>query len=241
MLSPSPHASGAPAAPAAPATDPKPEGGILLTPTVAAQLVGLGMLLASVIIGLLLFFLDKPDPAPIVLHPPPTPAPTATPHPTPTPSPLTVFVSGGVARPGMYQLGWDARVGDALTAAGGLQAGVDGALVNQAERLFDGAQVHVPLVEEEVNASSEAGPPPGLSGALNVSASTGGATGGGAGGLVNLNTASADGLMALPGIGPSKAAAIIANRPYDGVDDLDRVPGFGAKTIEQLRELVTTR
>lgn len=235
MPSPLPHT------PAPPAADPKPEGGILLTPTVAAQLVGLGMLLAAVIIGLLLYFLDKPDPAPIVLHPPPTPAPTATPLPTPTPSPLTVFVSGGVARPGMYQLGWEARVGDALDAAGGLQAGVDGALVNQAERLFDGAQVHVPLVEEVGTASSESGPPPGLSGALNVSAPAGGATGGGAGGLVNLNTASADGLMSLPGIGPSKAAAIIANRPYDAVDDLDRVPGFGAKTIEQLRELVTTR
>lgn len=231
MPPPSPYTS------AAPAADPKPEGGILLTPTVAAQLVGLGMLLATVIIGLLLYFLDKPDPAPIVLHPPPTPAPIATPLPTPTPSPLTVFVSGGVARPGMYQLGWDARVGDALTAAGGLQAGVDGALVNQAERLFDGAQVHVPLAKAEGIASSEGGPPPGLSGALNVSAPAGG----GAGGLVNLNTASADGLMSLPGIGPSKAAAIIANRPYDGVDDLDRVPGFGAKTIDQLRELVTTR
>lgn len=206
------------------------------------------MLLAAVIIGLLLFFLDKPDPAPIVLHPPPTPAPTATPVPTPTPSPLTVFVSGGVARPGMYQLGWDARVGDALAAAGGLQAGVDGALVNQAERLFDGAQVHVPLAEPSNVTSSESGPqsgpqsgpPPGLSGTAAISAPASGGAGG-AGGLVNLNTASADGLMSLPGIGPSKAAAIIANRPYDAVDDLDRVPGFGAKTIEQLRELVTTR
>lgn len=227
-------------------SDPKPEGGILLTPTVAAQLVGLGMLLMAVIIGLLLYFLDKPNPAPIVLHPPPTPAPTATSQPTPTPSPLTVFVSGGVARPGMYKLGWDARVGDALAAAGGLQTGVDGALVNQAERLFDGAQVHVPTVEEKDIASSENGPPTGLSGALSVSAPVGGTSGGeasgsGAGGLVNLNTASADGLMSLPGIGPSKAAAIIANRPYDAVEDLDRVPGFGVKTIEQLRELVATR
>ncbi len=224
----------------APVTDPRPEGGILLTPIVAAQLVGLGMLLAAVIIGLLLYFLDKPDPAPIVLHPPPTPAPTATPLPTPTPSPLTVFVSGGVARPGMYQLSGEARVGDALAAAGGLQAGVDGALVNQAERLFDGAQVHVPLAEPLNVTSSEGGPPAGLSGTVAL-AEPGGASGGATGGLVNLNTASADGLMTLPGIGPSKAAAIIANRPYDTVDDLDRVPGFGEKTIDQLRELVTTQ
>lgn len=232
MQAPSPPASSADA----PSTQP-----VVLPTRLVVHIFALGMLTATVIIGLLLFLLQKPDPAPIVLHPPPTPAPTVTPLPTSTPSPLTVFVSGGVARPGMYQLGWDARVGDALTAAGGLQADVDGALVNQAERLFDGAQVHVPLAEETSIASSESGPPPGLSGALNVSAPAGGGADGGAGGLVNLNTAGADGLMALPGIGPSKAAAIIANRPYDSVDDLDRVPGFGAKTIEQLRELVTTR
>ncbi len=210
---------------------------LLLTPLNAARLMALGALLMAVAIGLLAFLLYKPQPAPIVLHPPPTPAPTATPLPTPTPSPLTVFVSGGVAQPGLYVLAWDARVGDALTAAGGLQTGVDGAQINQAERLFDGAQVHVPEMETINAASSESGPPPGLSGTLAVSAPAGGATGG----LINLNTASADELMSLPGIGPSKAAAIIANRPYDSTDDLDRVPGFGIKTIDQLRALVTTR
>jgi len=202
----------------------------------------LGALFAAVVFGLLLFLLDKPEPAPIVLHPPPTPAPTATPLPTATPSPLTVFVSGGVIRPGVYTLAWDARVGDVLAAAGGLQEDVDGALVNQAERLFDGAQVHVPQsVEADSAEVSTAGPPAGLSGALTIFAPSNGMPGGSTGGLVNLNTASAEGLMSLPGIGPSKAAAIIANRPYDSADDLDRVPGFGAKTIDQLRELVTTR
>lgn len=226
-----------------PTGPPEPSAPVILTPMLAAQLVGLGMLLMAVVIGLLLFFLDKPDPAPIVLHSPPTPAPTATPLPSPTPSPVTVFVSGGVARPGVYQLGWDARVGDALAAAGGLLAGVDGARVNQAERLFDGAQVHVPDGSEENPAESvaAAGPPPGISGTAADAGAPVSASGSGGGGLVNLNTASAEGLMALPGIGPSKAAAIIANRPYDGVDDLDRVPGFGPKTVDQLRELVTTR
>ncbi|MBX3050225.1 MAG: ComEA family DNA-binding protein [Caldilineaceae bacterium] len=219
-------------------TTPQP---MILTPLLAAQLIGLGALLATILLGVLLFLLDKPDPAPIALHPPPTPAPTATPQPTPTPSPLTVFVSGGVVQPGVYVLGWDARVGDALAAAGGLAAGVDGAQVNQAERLFDGAQVHVPQATESVGPAETNGPPPGLSGNMALAAPADGAATGGNSGLVNLNTASAEGLMSLPGIGPSKAAAIIANRPYDAVDDLDRVPGFGAKTIDQLRELVTTR
>ncbi len=220
---------------------PSPEA-ILLTPLHAARLVVLGFLLATVIIGLLYLMLRKPDPAPIVLHPPPAPGPTSTPVPTATPSPLTVFVSGGVAQPGLYVLAWDARVGDALSAAGGLQEGVDDTQVNQAEKLFDGAQVHVPGVEDvgtDVGVIQN-GPPPGLSGSAAPAPQTG-ASGGGAGGLINLNTASAEELMTLPGIGPSKAAAIIANRPYSSVDDLDRVPGFGAKTIDQLREAVTTQ
>lgn len=231
--------------PPAPQTDKTgvyPPSDALLTPIKAAQLLALGALLATVVIGLLLFLLRKPEPAPIVLHAPPTPAPTATPLPTPTPSPVTVFVSGGVAQPGLYVLAWDARVGDALAAAGGLQAGVNGALVNQAERLFDGAQVHVPLTEENAGIEiGQNGPPPGLSGTLASPVPLAESASGSAGGLVNLNTASAEALMTLPGIGPSKAAAIIANRPYDSVDDLDRVPGFGIKTVDQLRELVTTR
>lgn len=216
-----------------------PSGAVVLTPLLAAQLIGLGVLLATVIIGLFLLLLRKPEPQPIVLHPPSPPEPTATPLPTATPSPLTVFVSGGVAQPGLYTLAWNARVGDALAAAGGLQEGVDGARVNQAERLFDGAQVHVPEVEEAEtsSAATQGGPPPGLSGTITLAAPVGGS----ASGLVNLNTASAEGLMTLPGIGPSKAAAIIANRPYQSVDDLDRVPGFGEKTIDQLRDFVTTQ
>lgn len=227
----------APSSPASSA-DTLPSPSAVFPTRLAVQIFALGMLTATVLIGLFFLVLRRPDPAPIVLHPPPTPAPTATPLPTPTPSPLTVFVSGGVAQPGVYQLAWDARVGDALAAAGGLVDVADSARVNQAERLFDGAQVHVPLAAVDDTPVSAGGPPPGLSGTVAQAAPVGG---GGGDGLVNLNTASAEGLMALPGVGPSKAAAIIANRPYDSVDDLDRIPGFGAKTIDQLRGLVTTR
>ena len=61
----------------------------------------------------------------------------------------------------------------------------------------------------------------------------------GSGELVNLNTATAGELESLPGIGPSKAAAIIENRPYATIDELERVPGIGAKTVAQLRDRVT--
>jgi competence protein ComEA len=57
---------------------------------------------------------------------------------------------------------------------------------------------------------------------------------------VNVNSATAAELEALPGIGPAKAQAIIENRPYAAVDELDRVPGIGPATLERLRPLVTT-
>ena len=93
----------------------------------------LGFLLCAILAGVLMWFLRRPSPPPIVLHPPPTAAPTSTPLPTATPGPLFVFVSGGVQNPGLVELPAGARVGDALAKAGGLLADADPALVNQAE------------------------------------------------------------------------------------------------------------
>lgn len=208
----------------------------------AAKFAAFGFLLCAMLAGLLFWQLRRPVPVPIVLQPPPTAAPTALPQPSATPGPVTVFVSGGVSSPGLYRLAWDARVGDALLAAGGLLPDTDPALVNQAQALFDGAQIHVPLpVAEEVAASppeaaQSVAPPVGLSGNAPAPTSSSGAASAGA---VNLNSASAEALIALPGIGPSKAAAIIANRPYESVADLERVPGIGPKTVAQLAPLVT--
>ena len=198
----------------------------------------IGLLTALILVGGSDFLLRRTDPAPIVLHPPPTPAPTATPLPTVTPAPIIVFVSGAVQKPGTYALDIAARVGDAIAAAGGLTLYANPTLVNQAERLWDGAQIHVPKLEETAPTAPAAAPPSGLSGA---GSATGAAPSAGAnpGDLINLNSASAAQLETLPGIGASKAAAIIANRPYATVDDLDRVPGIGAKTLDQLRPYIT--
>lgn len=202
----------------------------------------LGALTATLFLGGSLFLLRQPEPPPIALQPPPTPAPTATPLPTATPAPMTVYVSGAVAYPGVYMLSPDARVGDAIESAGGLSTEADPILVNQAEKLWDGAQIHVPNLAvvspaggEPAPASRLAGPPAGVSGSSDAVAlaSSGSGTGG-----ININAASAAELETLPGIGPSKAVAIIENRPYASVDELERVPGIGAKTVAQLRESV---
>jgi competence protein ComEA len=63
-----------------------------------------------------------------------------------------------------------------------------------------------------------------------------------AAGKVDVNSASAAELASLPGIGDSKAAAIIAERekkPFASVDDLERVRGIGARTVEDLRSKVS--
>lgn len=202
----------------------------------------LGLLTAFTLAGAGIFVLRRPDPPPIQVMAPPTPAPTATAAPTPTPAPIFVYVSGAVMAPGAFTLAPNARVADAIAAAGGLRADADSALVNQAQPLYDGAQVHVPTMG---SAPSPAG---GLAGLLPTptpatrTATVANATVDSASASqIDLNTATQAELETLPGIGASKAAAIIANRPYATVDDLDRVPGIGPSTLNQLRPLVIVR
>ena len=204
----------------------------------------IGLLTALILVGGSTFLLRRPDPAPIVLHAPPTAAPTATELPTATPAPIIVFVSGAVQKPGTYALEATARVGDAITAAGGLTLYANTTLVNQAERIWDGAQIHVPKLEATAPdtppvAPQTTAPPAGLSGETTALSGRSSLPGDANGELVNLNNASAAQLETLPGIGASKAAAIIANRPYATVDELDRVPGIGTKTLDQLRPYIT--
>jgi competence protein ComEA len=195
------------------------------------------LLTAFTLAGIGIFVLRRPDPPPIRVMAPPTPAPTATATPTPTPGPIVVYVSGAVMAPGAFTLAPNARVVDAIVAAGGLRADADSAQVNQAQRLFDGVQVHVPVV------GAAPSPAAGLAGLLPTPTPAGlvATIGGAATGLIDLNTATQAELETLPGIGASKAAAIIANRPYATVEDLDRVPGIGPSTLNQLRPLVTVQ
>jgi competence protein ComEA len=151
-------------------------------------------------------------------------------------APVTVHVSGAVAQPGVYTLAGDGRVADALEAAGGLHAEADDALLNLALRLSDGARLHVPRTGEAplpaalvpVQPTTEANPP---ARSLTVDA-------GQPPGPVNLNSATLEELIALPGVGEKTAAAIIAARPFASIDQLDAVPGIGPVTLEEVRPLV---
>jgi competence protein ComEA len=147
---------------------------------------------------------------------------------TPTPvdvrADVTVHLTGAVTSPGVYTLPDGGRLQDAVSAAGGLAKEADQERVNLATRLRDGEQYHIPRLGAAPDQTPGLVAPP---------AST----------LVNLNTASAEQLATLPGIGATRAQAIVAYRqqqgPFQRVEDLLAVSGIGPSTLERLRSLVT--
>lgn len=138
---------------------------------------------------------------------------------------LVVDVSGGVARPGVYELKQGTRVIDAIKRAGGLlRKAVPGA-INRAAVLADGQQVVVPVLATTGGAGGEAG------GAVVAAAGLPDAP-------VSLGAATPEQLEEIEGIGPVTAAKIIEFRDSKGVgsiDDLDQVSGIGPVTMEALR------
>ncbi|HEY5489440.1 MAG TPA: ComEA family DNA-binding protein [Candidatus Limnocylindrales bacterium] len=155
--------------------------------------------------------------------------------PAPMPATLIVDVEGAVVSPGVHALPDGSRVGDAIAAAGGYAATVDIAVasrsLNLAARLTDGQQVHVPALGETAAPASA----PDAGGG-------GGASAAPAGGLVDINHATAEELDTLPGIGPVTAQKIIDARtqaPFASVDELQSRGVVGASTFEKLRDLIT--
>ena len=128
-------------------------------------------------------------------------------------------------QPGVYQLAGDARVRDAIVAAGGPTDAADWNTLNLAAAIGDGAKVYVPVEGEDVPPTQQPNP-----------------TGADEAGLpIDVNAAGAAELELLPGVGPATATAIITERerngPFLDVDDLDRVPGIGPAKLDALRDL----
>lgn len=155
---------------------------------------------------------------------------------------LCVHVDGAVKAPGVYYLESGARIIDAVEEAGGFTKKAYSAAVNLAQPLEDGQQVLIPTLDEKAgtapageSSGSNTAPAPG-------SASSTAGKSASAGGLVNINQASAAELVTLSGIGEATAAKIIADReangPFASVDDLTRVSGIGPKKLEALRDFI---
>lgn len=194
-----------------------------------------------------------------------TPAPAVeTPAPKPAPEPMYyVHVAGAVKRPSLYLLSPGSRVMQAIKAAGGPTAKADLDSVNLAEKIKDGEKVYVPV---KVAAAPMLSPPGNAIGHQSIvpdaapstpaptqpSAKTAKSTKAAAGkpaklsspsqGQVNINTASAEQLQRLPGIGPAMAARVIAYRQQAGgfkqLEDLQEVGGIGPKKYAKMAPLI---
>lgn len=159
---------------------------------------------------------------------------------------LYVDVKGKVKKPGLYRFAPGKRVADAIEEAGGALPQADLDQINLAQPLADGTALIIPA-----KGSSGTSPLPGvgLSSPASVQVGGNGTPSAGSskqpGRTVNLNSATVQELMTLPGIGESRAAAILEYRTQVGrfrsVDELKKVSGIGAKMFEKIKDHIVAQ
>jgi competence protein ComEA len=150
------------------------------------------------------------------------------------PSTIVVEIGGAVATPGVYALPGSARLVDAIDAAGGAKPSADLAQINLAQRIRDEQKITIPVIDSLAESAGDLATP--MPSAQQRIVGT-------AGDRININTATAAELVALPGIGESLAKAIVDDRlvagPYQSVEDLARVSGISPRMVEEIKDLIT--
>ncbi|AZO94985.1 helix-hairpin-helix domain-containing protein [Halocella sp. SP3-1] len=146
---------------------------------------------------------------------------------------IIIHIAGEVKQSGVYELPGDARVIDAVMAAGGETSYADLDSMNLASPVFDGEKIYVPsIIETKLSDKSY------VSG--NKLSSTGVSSN-----KININKASSKELEELPGIGPSKASSIIDYRDeigrFSDLEQLTAVSGIGEKTLQKIKNKISVR
>lgn len=133
---------------------------------------------------------------------------------------IYVDIDGAVINPGVYELTEGSRVNDAINAAGGLKEKAVTKNLNKARKLVDGEKIYIyeegEIKEEESDSCQNE--------------------------LIDINTASLNILMTLPGIGEVYGKRIIEyrnNKRFNTIEEIKNIQGIGDKTFEKLKELIT--
>ena len=141
-----------------------------------------------------------------------------------------VYVCGAVAAPGVYEVSADSRIYEAVEQAGGMLDTAKTEAVNLAEPLTDGQMIRIPFQGEETATQEE------------DATQNGGIR---SDGKVNINTASAEELMTLKGIGQTRAEQIIAYREKHGafasIEGIMEVDGIKQGTFDKLKDNITVQ
>ena len=148
---------------------------------------------------------------------------------------ISVYVSGAVRNPGVYQIPSGSIVNDAVTAAGGFTEEAAYERLDLVYMLTENRTIYIPT-GSEVGSGADVG-------IISFDGNDGASApeGGSEGSLININTASDTGLQTLPGIGPATAQAIIEYReenPFSRIEDIMNVPGIGEGRFERIRDLI---
>ena len=161
---------------------------------------------------------------------------------------LVVHICGAVSAPGVYELPAGSRIIDAVEAGGGFLPEAEEACCNLAEEIVDGCQIYIMTKTEscadgqtEKKAGIQTSPDSDMQTTdRNVRSNSAPAL---ENGLVNLNTADVAALMTLPGIGESRAKAIISYREQHGafaqIEDIMKISGIKQAAFSKIKDKIT--
>lgn len=155
-----------------------------------------------------------------------------------------VYVCGAVKEPGVYELEAGARIYEAVDAAGGLTEEADFSSVNQAEKVSDGQMVKI-LTKEETEALGETPDSVETPDSGNGETAVSGNAETEQDGRININLASAEELMTLPGIGRAKADSIISYRESSGgfssIEEIMQVEGIKEGVFNRVKDSIKVK
>ncbi|TES89062.1 MAG: ComEA family DNA-binding protein [Anaerolineales bacterium] len=187
-----------------------------ILPTKSWWQLAIGILGGLLGAAILLLFNSQPRGEAVSILPPPSPAP------------IRVHVTGAVSNPDVYSLPPGSRVQDAVDAAGGVLPNAYTYTLNLAARLEDGDKVLVPFIAQDTSENPQEKRDKPATASVQFP--------------LDINTATQEELELLPGIGESKAQAIIeyreTNGPFTTIEQIQNVPGIGPGIFEDIKDLI---